>query len=550
MTDTDPLTNNATRPDFQTWAPWLLLAIVALLVRWPGLSGPFDREFDGFQGGFFATTAVNYERLGVTAADLYPVANVSLDPDRPETWYVYPNHPPTVPLMAWASARCLGPEGWRTSWRDARAPQNLEFSLRLPFALMQLATALGLGVLFASCGCRAMGLLAVTAFLFAPISIGYAGLVNYEHPAMAAAVWTLVAAVRWSRQPSRSALLLCALGAALGTSVTFAPAFFLPGIVLVGLMVQGRCAWRLAAALGIGALLPILLHRHFGGAVLREFGLSPDPLFARVRRLLAPLLDGTLPFDQWLAIQWSSGIDYWGATWILLGGVGLISAVLLMARTSDPLRRLAAGASLALLSGGALAHVAFYKHTGDPQPSFLLNLTPGLAALIGLGLGNWVERNWPSRVALGSLVPAIVLAVVGSWGGDALTRPWRAPVGEPDAPSIPLPPVIGREVAARVPADSAVWYPDQLGLNPAAFFYAWRTMLPVAASDSSYSMAQGQLERFAQGDHPLVLALPTNAPPRVLQQSAQLEARLASQYPEIHAHPLVDDDRWRVFRLR
>ena len=44
------------------WAPWMVLALVALMIRWPVWTGPLDREFDGFQGGFFATTRLVDER--------------------------------------------------------------------------------------------------------------------------------------------------------------------------------------------------------------------------------------------------------------------------------------------------------------------------------------------------------------------------------------------------------------------------------------------------------------------------------------------------------
>ena len=367
------------------WAPWLVLLLAALLVRWPVWTGPLDREFDGFQGGFFATTTVNYERLGLGAADGYPVANVELDAERSSTWYVYPNHPPTVPLLAWGSARLFGPDGWRDAWREQRAPEGLEPALRLPFGLAQLATALGLATLLILAGRRAAAPLALAAFAFAPIEVGYAGLVNYEHPAMAAAVWTGVAVLAWCRAPGPARLAACALGGAAGTAVTFAPAFFLPGYALLALRLRGWAAWKPTVALGLGALTPILLHRHFGGGVLAAFDLSPDPLFDRVRRLLAPLLDGSLPFGRWLAIQWESALVYLGPELCALGAAGLLLAAHRTLRGSSADRAIG-GIVLALFSGGALAHVAFYKHTGDPQPSFLLNLAPGLAAAAGLAL--------------------------------------------------------------------------------------------------------------------------------------------------------------------
>lgn len=544
------MSRSADRARALQWAPWMVLVLAALLVRWPVWTGPLDREFDGFQGGFFATTTVNYERLGLDAADGYPVANVQLDPERPSTWYVYPNHPPTVPLLAWGSARLFGPEGWREAWRDQRAPEGLEPALRLPFGVAQLLTAAGLMTLLALAGRRLAAVLAATAFAFAPIEVGYAGLVNYEHPAMAAAVWTAVAVLAWCRAPGPGRLAACALGGAAGTAVTFAPAFFLPGYVLLALRQRGRSAWKPTFALGAGALAPILLHRHFGGKVLAEFELSPDPLFDRVQRLLAPLLDGSLPFDRWLAIQWESALVYLGPELCLLGAAGLLLAAVQFARGSRD-ERAGGGLALALFAGGALAHVAFYKHTGDPQPSFLLNLAPGLAAGAGLALAALIERVWPRRTGLAALAPAVLLAMLGSWRSDALITPWRAPASTaPGAPAVEAPEVLGGQLSNRVPAGHAVWYPEHLGLNPAAFFYAWRTMLPVAPDDASYAAAVGQLERFDQGELPVVLALPKHPPKKAAAQTAALAARLATDYPEIFEAPLVDDELWTIFKLR
>ncbi len=532
------------------WGPWLTLFLIALLVRWPVWTGPFDREFDGFQGGFFATTTVNYERLGLDAADGYPIANVELDPERPDTWYVYPNHPPTVPWMAWGSARLFGPEGWREAWRDNRAPTGLEPSLRFPFGLAQIATALGLVAFLACAGRGLAAALCGVAFAFAPIEVGYAGLVNYEHPAMAAAVWTGVAVAAWCRSPGPWRVAGCALGAGAGTAVTFTPAFFLPGFALLALAHRGRAAWKPILGLGLGALLPILLHRHFGGRVLAEFELSPDPLFDRVQRLLAPLLDGSLPFDRWLGIQVHSGLAYLGPELCLLGSTGLLLAAVSCARSSRE-ARLPAGMALALFAGGALAHVAFYKHTGDPQPSFLLNLAPGLAAGAGLALAAIVERLWPRRSALAALAPATILAIVGGLRSDALIAPWRAPSSDqPGSPALDLPRGRGAPHAQRVPAGPVAWYTASRGRTPPTFFHAWRTMLPVVPTDASYAAAQGQLERFDQGNLPLVLALPKRPPAKAASETTALAERLAADYPELFAAPLVDDGLWTVFRLR
>ena len=95
-------------------AALVVLFLAALVPRLFDVAAPLDRAFDGEQGGFFAIGAINFERLGVRRTGGYPVLNIDLgdraDPatrlwDRPELWVSYANHPPTVPLIAWASRR-------------------------------------------------------------------------------------------------------------------------------------------------------------------------------------------------------------------------------------------------------------------------------------------------------------------------------------------------------------------------------------------------------------------------------------------------------------
>src|SRR5689334_690359 len=98
-----------------------LLVLAALALRIPGLSKPFDREFGGHANAFFAIAAVNYERDGAWAHAGYPSVRIDgpavvsddvVGTATDDAASLYVNHPPTVPLLAWSSARAFAPDGW------------------------------------------------------------------------------------------------------------------------------------------------------------------------------------------------------------------------------------------------------------------------------------------------------------------------------------------------------------------------------------------------------------------------------------------------------
>src|SRR5690349_22366462 len=79
----------------------LALLLAALWPRARDLRAPFDREFEGAQGAFFAIGALNYERLGALRTGAYPVLNLDLGPrgdprrslwEHPQGWYRSEEH--------------------------------------------------------------------------------------------------------------------------------------------------------------------------------------------------------------------------------------------------------------------------------------------------------------------------------------------------------------------------------------------------------------------------------------------------------------------------
>ena len=77
----------------------LLLFLAALVPRLRDLDASFDREMEGFQGSCFAGFAINYERFGLWRWGGYPTFNIIVPTDESATPYLYPNHPPLVPLV-------------------------------------------------------------------------------------------------------------------------------------------------------------------------------------------------------------------------------------------------------------------------------------------------------------------------------------------------------------------------------------------------------------------------------------------------------------------
>jgi hypothetical protein len=534
-------------PEKAAKTPWgraesLLIAVCLLLglcLRLLDLRAPFDRQFDGFQGSFFAVCAINYERLGFEALAGYPIANIDPRPGEPQTYYAYANHPPLVPWMGWASLRLFGPAGWSEAWREQRAPQGIEGTLRAPFLLGQLLGWAGLSLALASLGARRAALFTAALYGLMPLTCLYAGLVNYENPSLGA---LCLAAAAFARRRSGGGWPWLALGlglAALAAGTTFAPVFFLPGLCLWTWLGRGRRGFIEGSALALAMAVPMALHGHFARRALALVEAEPSGLAERARLLLAPLLDGSLPFGRWLALQGRILLEYLGPGHLALAAAGLLLALRGLSRPGPV--RAAHGLALALLSGGLLVQLGFYRHTGDPQEPFLLNLAPALAALGGLALASLAERS-RGAPSLALLAPGglLLAAALGFPNGLALHRVWRGG-------GAPLPEQIGAELATLLPSGAVGWYPEGLGFNNAVFFYAWRTLLPVGPA--TYSLALEQQQRFGLEHAPLYLLLPKQPLGAAVASTAAVAADLETKRPGQLASPDAESANYRAYRI-
>ena len=541
----------------------VLLLIAALFPRMRDFGAGFDREFEGFQGSFFALSAVNYERLGVGTYRGYPVQNIDeLEEAELGTQSVtlYANHPPAVPLTAWLAAKTMGPPGWNYAWQSGEAPEGLEPALRFPFLVAHLASLVlfYLAVRYAAGKRRAMIALAILAAT--PVSILYGTLVNYENPALAFILGAALFHVRYQRNGKRGDLVGFGLCALFGCATTFFHLFFLPGFVIQAFLRNKRRAILLAVSASIGLLIPLGLHAWMSAQAFGDIGASPSLLSERMNQMLAPLLDGSIPVTQWAAFQFERCQKFLSEPIFFVGLIGLLLA--LRPRKSAPDTEFGPSIELTLplLFGGALLLFVMYRHTadgwngGDGQVPFLMYLTPAFAAAAALFIDTLATPLARLRGGIAPLVIAVsLIALPGLERANTLRRPLRdaGPRDDPSlatGPSTPLPKTMGKELAALIPSGEFAIYPSVLGLTPAHLYYAWRTLLPVDPGDPvsiNYATAKlGERGRDAW------LLLPRDATGELATMSAQLFETVQTALPAIDAAaPDRESDHWRAWRL-
>jgi hypothetical protein len=538
----------------------LAILLAGLVLRLVDFRGPFDREFEGAQGAFFALGAVNYERLGLDAAGGYPVVNVDLDAgalgavrsdlrSAPGAWYVYANHPPLVPWISWASIRAGQGPGWAAACDQGRAPAGVEPWIRAPFLLFHLAALGGLWwALKAGAGARrAWVALAIAASM--PVAVLYGSLVNYENPSLLCAVLAAGFSARWIATGSPRLLWGACLCFGLGSLVSFATACFAPPLALLVLLRagMGRAA-RFTLAVGLSAGLPLLLHGFWSARVLAELGHPAESVLVRARALWAPLLDGTAPPQHWAALQIERLGPWFG--WPAAAAAAMGLAVLVargLAAKKKPLSAAAGvaqdreppGLEPALLAGGCLYLFVFYRHTLDPQHPFLLMLVPGLAGLAALGLERLVAPFGRPALPLATLGLAATLALQG----QELRREFRAPRSTANpTQAIDLPDVTGAEFAGLVPAGGFGIHPACVGLNAAVTFYAWRSLWPAASPADTLPRAVARA--FGLGSAPHVLLLPKHPWPGVAAEILNFEREWVGSAPADR-----ESAHWRAWDL-
>jgi hypothetical protein len=541
-----------------------LIVAAAMVPRLRDVGGPFDREFGGFQGAFFAMGCVNYERYGVDAFGGYPTCLVDL-PDPSEEAYdparlAYANHPPLVPLMLLAWLRVAGPEGWSDAWREHRHPDGIEPHMRTPILAFHLLGLLAFWWALRQGGGPRVAMLGLAILAMTPLSILYARLINYENTSLFFVCLAYGFQARRLRgMPGRN-LLGCALSFAAAGAVTYAPVCFVPPLLFIELRRRGLRATVVSAAVLLGAVLaPLLVHAAWTRVALPG---SSETLLTRVSTMLGPLLTGEQPFHLWVGKQVARIAWYASLPIALAAAAGLVLALprgLIGRRGERRPRALPTEAPVELgpplLLGGVLYMLVFYRHTfdgagvRDGQTVFLMDVVPGVAACAATFLDRLAG---PLERLRGGVAPLVVAtSMIGVFGiarANELHRLWREP-GPADVagetargPAVPLPSTTGAELHALLPAGSVTFYPSALGFNLATGYYAWRTM--IAVERDSFGQRVGSVGLLGLGDRARFLLLPKAPSAAVRAQLGDLRDELAAVGP-----PFAEDERWEVWPL-
>ncbi|MBI1380028.1 MAG: hypothetical protein GC161_02930 [Planctomycetaceae bacterium] len=525
------------------WTAIAFAGLLGLFLRVPEWTRPFDRQFDGFQGAFFATAAVGYEQNDLSQIWPYPIVQVNAPLDLAKGAYLYANHPPLVPQLARGALALLAPRGWDTAWQSGRSPRGIEGPLRAPFVVCQLAAAVLFGLALARLEGRRAGALLAVLVATAPASLVYAGLVNYENPSLlatACVVWVLVDALCAARVGARHVALAFGAGL-LAALTTYMPLLFAAPLGIWALAARRRAALLPLVGLGVGSIAGLVAHALLARRALENLGRSSQPLVERARELVAPLLDGSVPLGAWFALQAELVARYLGPALLLLALSGVWFGWRQRNAASPRVGTTGLGLALALLAGGAAVQFAFYRHTSDPQEPFLLHLVPGVALFAALGLESIVRRAGGSRLATALFAATVLL---GAYGAQHIAKPWRD-----FGPDRPGPRELGDELARLAPAGAVLWYPAALGFTPAVGFYAWRTLLPV--EPPAYGLPPLVADGLGLAAAPVFFVEPLGAladEPAVAADVARMRADLFAHRPG--SVPFAEGTHFRLFALK
>ncbi|MFT7485946.1 MAG: hypothetical protein ACI9F9_001798 [Candidatus Paceibacteria bacterium] len=524
------------------------LALIALLIlafvpRVRDIDRGFDRGFEGYQGAFFAIAAVNYERLGVNASGGYPVLNIDL-PASSQDWFLYANHSPLTPLLAWAGMKVMGPPGWSETWREGQSPAKMEAPIRIPFLLLHMAGLLALWWVARVAFGKQVALLSLALVAALPVSALYGTLVNYETPSLPCALLAVGASGMYARERKRRWLLLAGFAFLCACSFTFAPAFFLPFLVL-GLLWNRR--WPEAMALGVvgglACLTPLLVHDHSARKALAQVGQAPASIWQRAEELLGPLFSGEVTVPHWLSLQVQHALAAQGPVLLLAAGCGAVLCFVraVSKRRNERLRQFEwpqnptpdVDLALPMLAGGLLYLFAFYKHTAEEQWSFQLYLVPGVVLCAARCLHG---ISLPLQRLRGGIAPLVLVAGTVMLLGLARFEGWRKKVR---GPQVPLPASIGLELQQLLPVGAYGLHPSVLGLTPASTWYSWRSLYPV--SDSHDPSIQILSDRLGLQDSPRFMLLPKQSSPALQETLQALRSTLGT--------PTGASDNWECWSL-
>ena len=395
-------------------------------------------------------------------------------------------------------------------------------------------------------------LVALALWAVLPVSILYAGLVNYENPCLAPLLFGCAFHVRWLVRGARSDLVWAAVSFLLASMVTFTPFFFVPPLVLQTFVRRGSLrAAAEALALGTAALVPALLHGAWVDRVMPE---GAPSLSDRVNLLMGPMFDGAHPMGEWARRQWVRMDELFTLPILLAACAGLLLASVQVIRGLRARSRNApVSLGLPLFAGGAAMSLAFYQHTWDGdaalngQTNFLLNLAP---ACVVLAAGALLALDRPLSRLRGGFAPLVaVVALIGLPSlqrANTIRHAWRDP-GPADDPALDtgppssLPITAGRQIAEVLPAGAIGLFPIDMGFSLSVSFYAWRTLLGVNKENWGQRMLMID-DVLGLADAERYILFPRNPPPHVKPFVDHYRAILAAKF-----EPVAQTEHWEIW---
>lgn len=450
-------------------------ALLAVLPLLRDLGAPYGRGMGGWQGSFFSIAARNYELEGATAHGGYPrmeIAGGRISQDdmkaAPDGAWVYANHPPTVPLLAWSSIRCFAADGWEL----ATPPRGTEAPLRLPFLLLHGLGAACLWLFLRDAAGARCAWAGAILYALLPVERVLGMHPNYEHAVLVPLLLALRAALAHARSGAGRLPWACAGWLAAASCVTWSPLCFVPGLALLWSQAAAKRALRDLAFVAAAACLPLVVHL----LLVTRLGLEGADAGARSAALLAPWREGGALV--WARAVWSGAQQHLGfVAWAALPALPL----LLVRRTEAGARAVAA-----LFCGALLCLAAFARHVVEGQEIFQLMLAPAAAALAGFGLAASHARGATWRAA--SAVLLALLVADSWWRGERLREDVAAP-GRYDGAGVPeerapLPQLFGSALGAATEPGETTGTPARHLCELSTAWHAWRDLAPVEAQDA------------------------------------------------------------------
>jgi 4-amino-4-deoxy-L-arabinose transferase-like glycosyltransferase len=365
----------------------------------------------------------------------------------------------------------------------ATVPMHLgvgpDTSLRLTALACFLLTGLLLFALVRLVASTVAAYAALLVFLFSPFALLWSRASMIEYLATAGAVGWAYAGIRWreTRRPMFAVLAVVLGTIAMLVKVTTAAFWVLPLLAYrtTASRARGFRGGLLHPATVAVVVVPFVLETLWNRHADNIKGAHPETAWltsSALHRWNFGTLHQRLDPHVWLTILFRIElIDFAG-----IGIVLLVLAALAVSRSGQFLFWLA-------IAGTVLLPILTFTNLYQAHDYYLIAVSPGLAALFGVGAGAAMARFEPVRERVAVLVLALVWAVGGLWLQHWYWGPIYDRVSDPGGYRS-----LANELAAVTKPNDLV-LTEGLDWNPAVFYYARRRGLMLRPADPSPSLA-------------------------------------------------------------